>query len=197
LERQGSVLLRESVDPRWKQLQHRSWDCISCGQTHVGLFDLGCARPDFWRDSEQPLSNSAISGSTHCLTEDFCIVDNEHHFVRCLLRLPLVGSPGEYFGFGVWSTLAPKNFDKYVSTFDSGDQDGLGPWFGWFSNRLKGYPDTLNLKCHVHPQPGRQRPWLELEATEHPLARESLRGITYERLLEIYAACGHAVGQPL
>jgi hypothetical protein len=189
--------LKESIDPRWKKFQHRSWACASCGETHVGLFDLGCAKPDFWQSSEQPLANSAIVGSKHCLTEDFCILDNEHYFVRCLLRLPLVGSPGEYFGLGVWSTLAPKNFDKYASTFDRGEQEDLGPWFGWLSNRLKGYPDTLSLKCQVHPQPGRQRPLLELKPTEHPLARESLQGITYERLLEIYAANGHAAGPPL
>jgi hypothetical protein len=105
-----------------------------------------------------------------------------------------MGAPGEYFGIGVWSTLSKKNFINYMETFDSGEQGELGPWFGWFSNRLKGYPDTLNLKCQVHPQAGRQRPWIELETSEHALARESLDGITYERLLEIYAAYGHAVG---
>ena len=191
------ILLTDSVDPRWKRLQHNSWDCASCGEAHAGLFDLGCSRPDFWQGSERPLPNSAIEGSTHCLTEDFCILGNEHYFVRCVLRLPLVGAPGEYFGFGVWSTLAPKNFEKYVSTFDSGEQEDLGPWFGWFSNRLTGYPDTLNLKCQVHPLRGRQRPWIELEPTDHPLARESRQGVTYERVLEIYAAYGHAVGLAL
>ena len=183
----------ESFDPRWKRLQHTSWRCGSCQDTHFGLFDLGCAKPDFWLDSELPLPNSAIAESRHCLTEDFCILDNEHYFVRCVLRLPLIGSPGEYFGFGVWSTLSRKNFDRYLETFDSGLQEGLGPWFGWFSNRLTGYPDTLNLKCQIHPRPGRQRPWLELEPGEHTLAKEFLQGVTYERLLEIYATYGHIV----
>ena len=67
----------------------------------------------------------------------------------------------------------------------------LGPRFGWFSNRLKGYPDTLNLKCQVHPRAGRQRPWIELEATDHPLALEQRNGITFDRLLEILALHGH------
>ena len=185
--------MSRALDPRWSQLTGRSWQCASCNETHVGLFDLGSARPDFWQDSEDPLPNSAISGATHCLTQDFCVLDNEHYFARCVVRLPLVGAPGAYFAFGVWSTLSRQNFDKHVSTFDGGEQNGLGPWFGWFSNRLKGYPDTLNLKCQVHPQPGRQRPWLELEPTEHPLAIDSVQGITYERLLDIYAANGHTV----
>ena len=185
--------MNEAIDPRWNQLRSRAWKCTSCGETHRGLFDLGCAKPDAWPDSEEYSPNSAAKDATHCLTEDFCVLNGEHYFVRCVLELPLVGAPGEAFGFGVWSTLSKKNFEIYQETFDSGEQGDLGPWFGWFSNRLKGYPDTLNLKCRVHPKAGRQRPWIELEPSGHPLAQESRDGITYERLLEIYAAYGHGI----
>jgi hypothetical protein len=84
-----------------------------------------------------------------------------------------------------------KNFDLYVESFDSGMQAHLGPCFGWFSNRLFDYPDTLNLKCQVHPRDGRIRPWIELEATEHPLAIDQQQGITFDRILELYALSGH------
>jgi hypothetical protein len=69
----------------------------------------------------------------------------------------------------------------------------IAPWFGRLSNRLRGYPDTLNLKCQVHPREGRIRPWLQLEATDHPLAVEQLNGISFERLLDIYSIYGHSV----
>jgi hypothetical protein len=105
--------------------------------------------------------------------------------------VPLRGLPGQCFSYGVWSTLSKQNFELYAETFDSGEQGGLGPWFGWFSNRLKGYPDTLNMKCQVHPQFGRRRPWIELEQSGHPLAIEARDGIAYERLLEIHAMEGH------
>jgi Uncharacterized protein conserved in bacteria (DUF2199) len=65
------------------------------------------------------------------------------------------------------------------------------PWFDWFSNRLKGYPDTLSLKCRAIPRDGRARPCIELEPTSHPLAFEQREGITFERLLEIYTLNGH------
>jgi hypothetical protein len=185
--------MNECMDPRWSELRNRTWLCASCTETHHGLFDLGCAKPDFWQGSEEHLPNSSAANATHCLTDDFCILDGEHYFIRSVLKLPLVGAPGEYFGFGVWSSLSKKNFKKYMETFDSGEQEELGPWFGWFSNRLRGYPDTLNLKCQVHPQAGRQRPSIELEPSDHPLSRDVLDGITYERLLEIYAAYGHTV----
>lgn len=115
----------------------------------------------------------------------------EHFFVRCLLRLPIVTKPDASFGFGVWATLSNANFDLYLDTFNSGEQGDLGPWFGWFSNRLHGYPDTLGLKCHVLPQAERRRPLVQLEPTDHPLAVEQRLGITFDRVLEIYALYGH------
>jgi hypothetical protein len=118
-------------------------------------------------------------------------------FVRCVLPIPILGSGGQEFAYGVWSSLSEKNFRGYTATFDSGDQGRLGPWFGWFSNRLNGYPDTLHLKCQVHPRDGRVRPWIELEPTDHPLAVEQRNGITLDRLIEIYALNGHDVRKNL
>jgi len=185
--------LNEPIDIRWEWLRNKPWKCVTCGQQHRGFFDLGCVSPHVWPDSENPLPNSAVIDSSHCLTEDFCILEGQHYFIRCVLRLPLLGDRrGEHFSFGVWSTLSQKNFEIYLETFDSGEQWDIGPWFGWFSNRIEGYPDTVNLKCQVHPRGGRQRPWIELEDSGHPLAAESQHGITYERLLEIYAVHGHA-----
>jgi hypothetical protein len=161
----------ELVDPRWSELINQSWTCVSCGEKHQGLFDLGYAKPDFWQRPEAHLPNSALRHSGDCLTEDFCVMEG-HYFIRCVLELPLIGAPERYFGFGVWSTLSKKNFDQYVETFDSDQSSEMGPWFGWFSNRLKPYPDTLNLKCQVHPKDGRQRPWIEIESTDHPLGQE-------------------------
>ena len=75
------------------------------------------------------------------------------------------------------------------------------PWFGWFSTALKGYPRTVGLKCAVHPRDGGQRPWLELEAADHPLAVEQRDGITLDRIFEIFALNGHdmrpSLGQSL
>jgi hypothetical protein len=134
--------------------------------------------------------------ATSC-REDFCVLDGQHFFVRAVLELPITGGGEQRFGVGVWSTLSRESFIRYIETFDSGEQDGLGPWFGWFSNRLKGYPDTLNLKCRVHPVSGRQRPRVELEATPHPLALEQKSGISFDRLLELYAINGHDIRQSL
>src|SRR5262249_38464044 len=73
----------------------------------------------------------------------------------------------------------------------AGTKANLGLGSGWFSNRLRGYPDTFNLKCQVHPRSGRRRPYIQLEPIDHPLVREQRNGITFDRLLEIYAIHGH------
>jgi hypothetical protein len=178
-------------DPRWIRLHDHEWTCPCCGLKHGGLVDLVSVRPDAWAGGEEPRPNSEVLTSTNILTEDFCVINREHFFVRCLLRLPIVTKPDISFGFGTWATLSSANFDLYIDTFDSGEQGGLGPWFGWFSNRLDGYPDTFNLKCQVQPRAGRQRPYIQLEPTQHPLAIEQRNGITFDRLLEIYALNGH------
>jgi hypothetical protein len=188
---EGAMELGLEQDTRWLRLHDREWTCPCCGTKHAGLFDLACDAPDFWRDSRDKKPNAEVRSAQQILTEDFCILDGEHFFVRSVLELPIVGSSEHRFGYGVWATLSRKNFDLYVDSFDGGAQGHLGPWFGWFSNRLAGYPDTLNLKCQVHPQDGRKRPYLVLEPTDHPLAVEQREGITFDRILAIYALHGH------
>jgi hypothetical protein len=178
-------------DPRWRRLHDRKWTCSCCGLKHGGLFDLVTAKPDAWPGSADPSPNSEVLTSSNILTEDFCILNGEHFFVRCLLRFPIATKPDVSFGFGTWTTLSRTNFELYLDTFDGGEQGDLGPWFGWFSNRLIGYPDTLNLKCEVQPRANRQRPFIRLEPTQHPLAIEQRDGITFDRVLEIYALSGH------
>lgn len=184
-------------DARWRRLLDKPWSCVACGETHQGLIDLVCGKPAQWPGGEDKAPNSALDLSGNFLSEDFCVLEGQHFFVRAVLELPIRGSGRQRLGFGVWTTLSRENFERYIETFDSGDQDELGPWFGWFSDRLEGYPDTLNLKCQVHPASGRQRPRLTLEPTSHPLAVEQQSGITFDRLLEIYAIHGHNIRSSL
>jgi hypothetical protein len=181
-----------SDDLRWRRFLTHGFACPNCREVHKGIFDLACAKPDPWTGDETKAPNGAITGAKHILTEDFCILENEHFFVRCVLQLPIQGTH-ETFRYGVWSTLSRENFEIYLDHFDSGDYRGHGPWFGWFSNGLKGYPQTLNLKCDVHPCNGRLRPLVELRSADHPLVREQEEGITFDRLLEIYALHGHDI----
>ncbi len=178
-------------DPRWQRLHDNTWICPCCGESHGGLFDLAVPRPDIWQDDFDQSSESEGRYPMNKLTDDLCVVDGEHFFIRGVLQLPIINAPEYPFGFGVWSSLSKENFDLYFDSFDDKQQDHLGPWFGWFSNQLQGYPDTRNMKCRVRPQNDGQRPLIELEPTDHPLSAEQQNGISLDRILDIYAENGH------
>jgi len=181
-----------SNDLRWHRLNKREWICPSCGEPHQGLFDLAARHPVQWPHGEEYEPNAALRMDGDFLSEDFCVLRGEHFFVRSLLLLPIIGAE-KPFGFGVWGTLSRVNFELYVDTFDGGVQGHLGPWFSWFSNELRSHPDTVNLKAQMHPRNGRQRPYLQIMTEDHPLAREQRDGITFDRVLDLYALYDHDI----
>lgn len=181
-----------SNDLRWHRLNKREWTCPSCGEPHQGLFDLAARHPAQWPHGEEYEPNAALRMDGDFLSEDFCVLRGEHFFVRSLLLLPIIGAD-KPFGFGVWGTLSRANFELYVETFDGGAQGHLGPWFSWFSNDLRSYPDTVNLKAQMHLRNGRQRPYLQIMSDDHPLARDQREGITFDRVLDLYALYDHDI----
>lgn len=175
---------RALAEPRY-DLSDFAFVCSTCGEAHTGLMDLGADAPDAYSSS-----SAEDQESNFTKTDDLCIWNNEHFFVRCVLPIPVRGLD-DFFGFGAWSTLSEANFDLYRTHWDRPPRDGFGPWFGWLSNGLRPYPDAINLPSQVHPRNDGQRPLLELHEGDHPLIRDQREGITVERLMEIYAANGH------
>ena len=176
-----------------ERLSAARWRCASCDDEHEGMFALAACAPYVWPHPEVPEPNGALRMDGDFLSEDFCVLGGEHFFVRCSLDLPVHGLE-QPFGFGIWSTLSRTNFDKYVDGFDDGDYQDFGPWTGWFSNALEVFGDTLNLPCWVEPQSERLRPLVSFGDLDHPIAIAQREGISAERVLEIYAAYGHAPG---
>ena len=147
------------------------WRCARCGERHDELPAVTLSAPDAWFHATADERAAEFD-----LTTDTCIWRPDHFFIRCALRLPLLDREGT-FDFGVWSTLSRENFDRYVSLFDSPERASMAHMFGWFSNRLPGYPDTTNLKCRIDPNEAGWRPLIELEPTDHPLALHQRNGI--------------------
>lgn len=116
------------------------------------------------------------------LSEDLCVMDNEHFFIRGCVEIPIIGA-NEEFIWGVWVSLSKPNFNKVQEHWNN--PESLEPMLGWLSTALPYYPDTLNLKAKVHHRDNGIRPYIELEPTEHPLAVESRNGITIERIQQI------------
>jgi hypothetical protein len=159
---------------------------------HSGLFDLTFDHPENWPGGAK-VPNAEMTWEPNTLCEDFCIVNGEQFLIRCVLELRIVGAVGQRFGFGVWLSMWEADFTAYAESFNDGRQGGLGPWHGRLANTLKGYPETFNLKCAVHPQSNRQRPLARLDPVDHPLFVEQRDGISLDRILELYALAGHGI----
>jgi hypothetical protein len=108
-----------------------------------------------------------------------------------VLKIPLVDHD-DVFAFGVWTSLSAENFNRTIELLDEPRRVAEEPYFGWLSNRIPGYPETLNLKTQVHTSEVGRRPFVELEPTDHPLAQEQQEGITLERVQEIVEPSLHS-----
>jgi hypothetical protein len=161
------------------------FECEACGETHEGLPDLVTPAPYHWYTI--PVEEREKRARRDSET---CVIDDEDYFVRSVLLIPIVGTE-ESFGFGVWTTLSKENFGRFVELGGKLGPKPSGPFFGWFSTRLQGYPDTVNLKAQVHLQEAPLRPLVELEPTNHPLSVEQRIGMTPARAKDLCRAAWH------
>lgn len=177
-----AVTLDDVDDVRWK--------CDTCEEWHTGAcLDFGYTAPIYW-DHDHKVSTDSNPPSLEpipewFLNEDFCVVEGEHFFVRGIIHLPIVGT-ADTFRWGVWGSLSRENFEKLVKAFDDPDGIELPPMFSWLSNQIDDYDeDSVNLKMYAHIEELGERPWFELEPSEHQLSQEYYHGITAERVKEI------------
>ena len=160
------------------------YHCTTCGKSHDGLPDMGADKPDIWFGIPEAERNKRLK-----LTSDTCIVDDEFYLIRGVIRLPLTDEP-EMFGFGVWVSQKKESFETYLANYNSSQ---IGPFFGWLCTNLRFYEGgTEYLKTMVHFQDGNQRPLIEVEPTDHPLAIDQRDGITLAKAWEIVHFYGAA-----
>jgi hypothetical protein len=152
--------------------------CSKCDDWHEGWPDVAYDEPDYTVGIAGPEREKHV-----LLSSDLCALDEEFFFIRCRLLVKVRGT-GEDFGWGVWSSLSKENFKRYYASYDQ-DMSDWEPVFGYLSNRLPHYPDTLNLKLSVQTGARGARPTVLLEPTDHPLAIDQRDGISLEKLLEI------------
>ncbi len=153
-------------------------DLKKCGPTHDLPFAYGPPAPvGDWLVPEN-------ERGTRCeLTGDICLVDNQFYIVGSL-ELPLIGSQ-VIFSWDVWVSLSFENMKRTQELWESESRVDESPYFGWLSSALPCYPETVGLKTNVHTREVGRRPFIKLEATNHPLAVEQRNGITIERVKRI------------
>lgn len=151
------------------------YTCSVCGKEHDDLPHIGSAAPFQWADVLAKDPNSL-------LTDDLCIIEGQHFFVRGVIEIPVHDYKHE-FGWGVWVSHKQENFETYRKYFDSAD---IGPFFGWLCTKIDYYTEpTLSLKTMAYYRGGTLRPRIVLEPTKHPLAVQQREGISLAEAWEI------------
>ena len=173
-----------------EKLSGGEWQCANCDEPHTGMFDLAAFAPDPWPHPIELEPNSAIRFDGDFLSEDFCILEGKHFFVRCVLEIPVHGL-ADKFGYGCWGSLKEENFDLYLDHFDDGTIPEGAPFWSWLCNSLKPFGIKEPLGCLMFPQLDQQRPVLIVDDLDHPVAKAQENGISAEELMRIYAANGH------
>jgi hypothetical protein len=78
-----------------------AWTCTCCGKQYDTLpLDFAARAPDYWYDIPADQRERRA-----LLTPDFCTLDDEHHFIRGCLEVPIHGAT-EKLVFGVWVSLS-------------------------------------------------------------------------------------------
>ena len=165
--------------------------CGTCGVFHKGLpTSYGADAPLQWfliPEGERP--------SRAHLEQEICAIDEEYFFVKGNLEIHIHGRD-DPFVWTVWTSLSRESFRRLADHWADSQREKELPYFGWLSTLLPAYPDTLNLKTHLHTRSIGLRPFVELEPTEHPLAVEQRNGISLERVAAIAEAVLHGAETP-
>ena len=164
------------------------YTCNICGQYHEGLpLNYGSPAPALVLSlSEKEQKKRVLLSSDQCEVLGKKFFDEKAYFIAGNIDIPIIGST-EFFRWTVWVSLSKENYKKTSKLWNKSGREKEHPYFGWLSTSLPLYlyPETLNLKTHVHTQPVGIRPYIELEPTDHPLAVEQNTGISRERIQEI------------
>lgn len=113
----------------------------------------------------------------------------EGWFLRGNIEIPI--DDGGTLVFTVWVSLSQEKFERAGALWDDPARVQEPPYFGWLSVSCPATPSTHNLKTNVHFRAPGQRPLIELEPTDHPLAIEQRLGIPVGRLAELASIVEH------
>jgi len=156
------------------------YQCKTCGAIHP-------ERPTCF-GFDAPTVVSELSEAERqrrvAISSDQCILDDENFFILGTLDLPIKGSD-EVIRWIAWSTLSRANFERASELWTVDGREREPPYVGCLSNRIPGFPDTLNVKILVHTEPLGCRPRFEVVEEGHPLEDAQRGGITSEKADEL------------
>jgi len=147
------------------------------------------AAPAYWNANDKCIKTGESE-----LTADQCVIQGEHFFIKGSLEIP-VAELSSVFALTVWTSLSRETFERTRVLWNDAKRVNEPPYFGWLSSSVPSYPETINLKTHVHTRQVGVKPFIELEPTDHPLSLEQKSGITLARVRELAEILMHPGGK--
>jgi len=179
-------------DPRWIRFNDQGYRCPCCAKPTGGLFDIVMDHPDPWNHGTLNASpDDILQVGNDRLSSDLC-ENNGDFYVRGTLPLPIIGAD-EMFSFGVRASLKKENFEHYIKRWDTAGYSGFPGCFGWLMNTLPIWKSDNPLPCDVKMGGVGQRPILVVHDGAHALTEAQAPGITFDQLLDVYAASGQDI----
>jgi hypothetical protein len=155
--------------------------CRCCGTYYDELpLRYGAKAPDYYYYAMPESQRDSRS----LLSTDQCVVDQQYYFLSGDLEIPIIGSE-QVFTWRIWVSPSERRFKRAMQVWNQQGRETEPPFFGWLSNRIPSYPETLHLKTNLHTRPVGSSFLIELEPTNHPLAIEQREGITLARVEEV------------
>jgi hypothetical protein len=162
------------------------WKCSICGVEHEDVpMCFGIDAP--WR----ALVPEDEFASRVELSSDQCVVDGQTFFIRGHIEVPILNHP-ESLAFSVWSSLSEQSFVHMCERWESPERASDPSYFGWLCSRIPAYPDTIHLKLSVQSRAPGLTPLFTVELTDHPLAIDQHKGISFARWHELAHELLHA-----
>jgi len=161
------------------------WNCGICGKEHGELpMDVAFQKPEQFFDvpEAERAERVWISADSNA---DLCVVDGSVFLVRACLPIKVEGN--RTFRFGVWVRVDEDAFKTYDSC--GWDPENPPAYSGRLASEVPGYPSTVDRGATVRFAGHNDRPVIELDVTDHPLAVEQQHGITVSRVHEILERC--------
>ena len=126
--------------------------CKSCGKWHEGV--RGWSYPFPMKYFDVPEAERA----TRCyLSEDLCVVDHSHFFVRGCLDIPILDH-SERLVIGAWAEMDEQDFFEYQDLLDTPRRNTFGPYNGNLSAAIPTYEHTEGVALLVRVENDGIRP---------------------------------------
>jgi hypothetical protein len=154
--------------------------CTICGRHHdEELRDVRAGLPEeIHRLPEEERKRRALLSPAG----DFAALDDDRHFVRALIQVPI--DDGGVFGWGVWARLELEELEAVVRSWFDDASAGAGHR-AWLATQLPAYGQTEGLPGTLRLRSADLLPLFELDADSSPLANEQRVGIDVQRAREL------------